>query len=326
MSLKRPNVIIFPKEIVNNLKEFSGCELKILIYIFSKTYGDERYSCSISLKEFTKEIGASKTTISQALTSLEERRFLDKVTFPENNQANEYILLFKEPLVQNLDKPCSKIGQAPGYKLDTFSRSNDRIYEDVSIFGDFKKEEKKEEEKKEKDIEKERKYTKKERDTEKEKKEEEKKEERTPHEAPQKTQIPSKIQFYPHVFLTEAEFTKLISLHGENKLKELSGILEAYKGSTGKKYKSDYHTLLEHGWVSREWYKIKNFKRGKFYEVDRKSSSKPEYERYVQANGDFSSGIDFGDPDECAKVEAFYATERSMAKNDPSYVRRIYPG
>ena len=49
------------------------------------------------------------------------------------------------------------------------------------------------------------------------------------------------------VTLTEAEYQKLVEQFGEVPAKEMINILSNYKGSTGKKYKSDYRTILN--WV-----------------------------------------------------------------------------
>jgi hypothetical protein len=50
--------------------------------------------------------------------------------------------------------------------------------------------------------------------------------------------------------LAEDEYKKLIEKLGENKTKEMIKRLNLYKGSTGKKYASDYMTILN--WVNKE--------------------------------------------------------------------------
>ena len=47
--------------------------------------------------------------------------------------------------------------------------------------------------------------------------------------------------------MTEEEHAKLITEHGEEKVKEMIHVLDNYKGSKGKKYKSDYRAILS--WV-----------------------------------------------------------------------------
>lgn len=56
-----------------------------------------------------------------------------------------------------------------------------------------------------------------------------------------------KINFSEFVSLTEEEHQKLIAEHGEPKTTRMIGILNNYKGSSGKKYKSDYLAILN--WV-----------------------------------------------------------------------------
>lgn len=52
------------------------------------------------------------------------------------------------------------------------------------------------------------------------------------------------------VYLTNQEYEKLISAHGEAVTKEYIHKLNNYIGSTGKRYKSHYHTMLN--WLSKE--------------------------------------------------------------------------
>lgn len=65
-----------------------------------------------------------------------------------------------------------------------------------------------------------------------------------------KINICPKKQFSESVTLTEIEYAKLITQYGEEDTKRLVDILNNYKLSSGKKYKSDYHTLI--GWVSKK--------------------------------------------------------------------------
>ncbi|HPM02291.1 MAG TPA: hypothetical protein PK816_09070 [Candidatus Cloacimonadota bacterium] len=56
-----------------------------------------------------------------------------------------------------------------------------------------------------------------------------------------------KLKYADFVSLTESEYNKLIKAHNEKNTKILIEILDNYKGSTGKKYKDDYRTILN--WV-----------------------------------------------------------------------------
>ncbi len=53
------------------------------------------------------------------------------------------------------------------------------------------------------------------------------------------------------VSLTNDEYQKLIDKHGEEATKQMIEMLDNYKGSTGKKYKSDYHAILS--WVVKRY-------------------------------------------------------------------------
>ena len=56
-----------------------------------------------------------------------------------------------------------------------------------------------------------------------------------------------KIHFADFVAMTNAEYEKLVSTYGKNFADQCIEILDNYKGSSGKKYKSDYRAILT--WV-----------------------------------------------------------------------------
>lgn len=70
----------------------------------------------------------------------------------------------------------------------------------------------------------------------------------------------TKVQYAEFVAMTEEEYTKLVEKHGEQKARELIELLDNYKGSHGKKYKSDYRAILS--WVLERW-EENSKKRGK---------------------------------------------------------------
>lgn len=72
-----------------------------------------------------------------------------------------------------------------------------------------------------------------------------------------------KIAFREQVLLTQEEFDKLTALHGKESLDEMLDVLNSYKGQHGKKYKSDYHTMLKGGWVAKKVEQEKNDKGNK---------------------------------------------------------------
>lgn len=62
-----------------------------------------------------------------------------------------------------------------------------------------------------------------------------------------KAEKAKKYKYAEFVTLTRDEYAKLCELHGEEAAKRMIEILDNYKGSKGKKYKSDYRTILN--WV-----------------------------------------------------------------------------
>lgn len=63
---------------------------------------------------------------------------------------------------------------------------------------------------------------------------------------PKKPSVP-KTKYAEFVSMTEEEYGKLVDRYGEEKTKRAIEILDNYKGSKGKKYASDYRTILN--WV-----------------------------------------------------------------------------
>lgn len=61
-----------------------------------------------------------------------------------------------------------------------------------------------------------------------------------------------KYKYAEFVSLTNDEYAKLCSEYGEDATKKMIDILDNYKGSTGKRYKSDYRTIRN--WVIDRYY------------------------------------------------------------------------
>lgn len=61
-----------------------------------------------------------------------------------------------------------------------------------------------------------------------------------------------KYKYAEFVSLTNDEYAKLCSEYGEDATKKMIDILDNYKGSTGRKYKSDYRTIRN--WVIDRYY------------------------------------------------------------------------
>lgn len=68
---------------------------------------------------------------------------------------------------------------------------------------------------------------------------------------PSRERKPSKKKLAEFVSLTEEERAKLVAEHGEEGTKRIIEILNNYKGSSGKKYKSDYMAILN--WVVKRF-------------------------------------------------------------------------
>ncbi len=81
--------------------------------------------------------------------------------------------------------------------------------------------------------------------TEKEKKQQEKEEKKK--QKAEKPPKPQKVQFAEAVTLFQSEYDKLVEQHGETFVKSCIEVLNNYKLSSGKKYASDYHAILN--WV-----------------------------------------------------------------------------
>jgi hypothetical protein len=61
--------------------------------------------------------------------------------------------------------------------------------------------------------------------------------------------VPSKIKFREFVELTQQEYDSLLAKNGPEFLNLMIDVLDAYKGSKGVKYDSDFHTMKQGGWV-----------------------------------------------------------------------------
>lgn len=67
-----------------------------------------------------------------------------------------------------------------------------------------------------------------------------------------KAEKKKKYKYAEFVSLTRDEYAKLCEEHGEDATKRMIEILDNYKGSSGKKYKNDYRTILN--WVVDRYY------------------------------------------------------------------------
>ena len=71
---------------------------------------------------------------------------------------------------------------------------------------------------------------------------------------------PEKTSYRDHVSLTEEQHGKLLALYGKEKLEQAFDKLDSFKGASGRKYESDYHTMVKGGWVHDEFFVKKESK------------------------------------------------------------------
>lgn len=83
----------------------------------------------------------------------------------------------------------------------------------------------------------------------------EKKKEKIKKEKPSK---PEKIFFREFVSLTQDQHDSLVEKNGNLFFEAMLDILDAYKGSSGKKYPSDFHVMKQGGWVFEKVHEKQN--------------------------------------------------------------------
>ncbi len=84
----------------------------------------------------------------------------------------------------------------------------------------------------------------------------------------------SKDKYKDYVFLTSEEFKKLREKTGAEQLESLIDDLNNYIGSTGRKYKSHYHTLLN--WAKSNYKKTATKKKTKLFPIPGKTCSRTD--------------------------------------------------
>lgn len=100
-----------------------------------------------------------------------------------------------------------------------------------------------------------------------------------PTEEPQPTAKPKKkkadepkIQFAEFVLMTQTEYDKLVIEHGKAAVDWMVRKLDNSKGSSGRKYKSDYRAILN--WVADAYYQENRYNNGQFIRIP--GSTAPE--------------------------------------------------
>ena len=215
-----PNCLMVRKDLTLSAKI---CFARLAQYSGTSGY------CYPSLKQLSDETGTSESTVERAINELIEAKLIYKEIPTGVNKLkhfrNIYRFLWNEILVERhqFGAPIpSKSGygrpQNRGIKKENHIKENHNINiinaaaENTDLFQDDPPTEK---------------------------------------ESPQKLiaakKEQTKKQYLESVRLTDEEHSKLVSIFGEKKLNEAISILNNYKMSSGRKYKSDYHVLI--GWV-----------------------------------------------------------------------------
>lgn len=92
-----------------------------------------------------------------------------------------------------------------------------------------------------------------------------------------------KVQFAEHVTMTNDEYKRLLATHGEADTQRLIEILDNYKGSSGKKYTSDYRAILSWCIDRLEEEKRKPVSKGPFVSKPQLPSDPGEHARNMEA-------------------------------------------
>lgn len=228
-----PNTSAIPNIFFDHwMEKLSLAEFKVLMCIARKTYGWHKKSDQISVKQMEKMTGMHRTTLIKNITALVDIGLVTKIkskTSDGDDAPNRYEInvdfvgggssLKRLGVVAENDYPgvAQNYPQKKDYTKEKKEPPNPQKGEAADAAGggkDFS-------------------------GLTKEKKEI----------APT---VP-KIAIRDHVHLTQEESQKLETLYGSSKFQSMLDILDAYKGASGKKYKSDYHVMLPSQWVNKRY-------------------------------------------------------------------------
>ncbi len=190
----------------------SGAEFRIVMTIIDKTWGFNKETDCISVSQFIQATGIAERTIKDCLKNLKKKRIIfyesSNIRGRCGSPLNEF--LFNKHYDTWKPQGC---GNLHACKKTSNKGAEKRILR-VSKTAHTKEIITKESITKEK---------------------------------PKKLAV-EKIKFKDSVFLTQEEIEKLQSRFSNGNFERAIEILNNYKMSSGKKYKSDYHALI--GWVS----------------------------------------------------------------------------
>lgn len=251
--IQPPNYTQIPNVIFDHwMAIVSPGAFKVLICMCRKIFGWHKTSDTISKNQIMKVTGLSKNSVQTAVEELESHGLVRKYQHKNEygHQPNTFCL--------NVEKPKDELYQEPERKGGGQNLGVGRSEFDQGVGQDLTKGVGQNLTPQKKDLTKER--LTKDNTPPSPLKGEDVGSSFSPSSAKnqQKKAEPSRTQFREHVSLSEDEHAKLLADYGDIKLNQMLDTLDAYKGSTGKRYKSDYHTLLPAGWVHKRYLEDKD--------------------------------------------------------------------
>lgn len=237
--IQAPNYTQIPNVVFDHwMAILSPGAFKVLICMCRKIFGWHKTSDTISKNQIMKVTGMSKNTVQSAIEELEKhyliRKFQNKNDY--GHQPNTYCL--------NVDKPKDNLYEDPDLKGGEENLGVGRSEIDLGVGQDLTQGVGQNLTPQKKDLTKER-LT---------------KETHTnggggdfSSSSTSSAQKEQKKTYADQVTLTETEHGKLLADYGKEKLDWMIQTLSAYKCSSGKTYKSDYHTMLPQGWVHKRY-------------------------------------------------------------------------
>lgn len=195
----------------------SGLHLRIILIVIRFTFGFKRKEHQLSIRFIAKALNSSPNRVSEALKKLIEANIIHRVREGNKNHQPQVIKFNKDYDTWIVEQSDTGKQSAPGKQSDVGKHispievnSNSPLHVNKEI---------KEKEKLKKDS------------------------------SPQNSET-EKIQYAEFVQMKETEYQKLLKQYGEINTLAMIKKLNHYKGANGRKYKSDYHAILN--WVVDE--------------------------------------------------------------------------
>ena len=210
-------------QIANELLEaiyrtpLSGLQFRILLTVIRYIYGFKRKEHELSVRFISKATGSSPNRVSEVLNKLIEKRIIYRIREGNKNHQPQVIRFNKDYETWRVEQSGTGKQSATSKQSDVGKHisppqvnSNSPLQVNKEI---------KEKEKLKKDS------------------------------SPQNSET-EKIRYAEFVKMKEAEYQKLLKQYGQTNTLAMIAKLNHYKGANGRKYKSDYHAILN--WVVDE--------------------------------------------------------------------------